>query len=88
MKRIAGARDSISTGGRNWSSTGDTVAVNGSRTVMRDRAGYGRLLTIRLILVVLAVSILLDACAHVHCSTGGEGGGPGGCGYEQHFETY
>jgi hypothetical protein len=55
---------------------------------MRDRAGYGRLLTIRLILVFLAVSTLLHACAHVHCSTGGEGGGPGGCGYEQHFETY
>jgi hypothetical protein len=44
------------------------------------------LLVFRLILVALATTALAS-CANVHCSTEGNGGGPGGCGFDWKFST-
>jgi len=53
---------------------------------MPDRGRHKAALAMCLTLAVLLFAV--SGCASVHCSTEGSGGGPGGCGFEQHFSTY
>jgi hypothetical protein len=55
---------------------------------MNAKGKRKRSFAICLTLAALLVSTLISSCASVHCSTEGTGGGPGGCGFEQHFTTY
>jgi len=55
---------------------------------MNERGEHKTSLAWSLTLAALLISVLMSSCATVHCSTEGSGGGPGGCGFEQHFSTY
>jgi hypothetical protein len=71
--------------------SGNESEAGWMRAVMLDRARHGTLTAIGWTaigwtLAILAASALLG-CSSVHCSTEGQGGGPGGCGLDFKFST-
>jgi hypothetical protein len=55
---------------------------------MPNQGKSRKLFAICLTLAAIVISTFVGSCANVRCGTEGSGGGPGGCGFEQHFSTY
>ena len=58
----------------------------GGERVALERPTRAGLRTTRLMFIALAAWVLVS-CTNVHCGTQGQGGGPGGCGFDLKFTT-